>query len=228
MPSTHKVTFASNGVQAHGYLAVPETGSGIGVVVIQEWWGVTDQVRRVTERFANEGFVALAPDLFGGKTTHDAREASKMMKELPIDQAVKDLSGALDYLLDHEAVTSQSIGVVGFCMGGGFVILLAAINGAKVGAAVPFYPVFRGDYGDLSGMRSPVLGIIAGDDAVTPIDEVRQLEETLKEQAGVEVEIEIFPGVDHAFFNDEMPTYDADKAEAAWEHTVKFLKSNLG
>src|SRR3954453_1757571 len=108
------VTFPSNGGTAHGYLATPESGSGPGVIVIQEWWGLTDHIVGITDRLAAEGFVALAPDLFGGKTTHDADEAGEMLSQLPVDQAAKDLAGAVDYLLGHEAVTSTKVGAVGF------------------------------------------------------------------------------------------------------------------
>ena len=88
------VTFPSNGGTAHGYLAVPDSGSGPGLIVVQEWWGLTDHIADVTNRFAREGFVALAPDLYGGRTTHDAGEAAALMNELPPDKAVTELSGA--------------------------------------------------------------------------------------------------------------------------------------
>jgi len=95
------VTFPSNGGTAHGYLAVPGSGSGPGLVVIQEWWGLTTHIKDVTDRFAAEGFVALAPDLYGGPTTHDGEEAGRLMQELPVGQAAQDLGGAVDFLLGH-------------------------------------------------------------------------------------------------------------------------------
>src|SRR5580698_2377032 len=120
------VQFASNGGHAHGYLALPPSGIGPGVVVIQEWWGLTDHIAEIADRLAAEGFVALAPDLFGGKVAHDSDEAGALMMSLPVDQAARDLGGAVDFLLNHQAVTSTRIGAIGFCMGGGFVLLLAA------------------------------------------------------------------------------------------------------
>src|SRR3954464_5489387 len=99
------VTFPSNGSQAHGYLATPASGNGPGVIVIQEWWGLTDHIADVSDRLAGEGFVALAPDLFGGKVAHDADEAMKLLTELPVDRAARDLSGAVDYLLGLDSVT---------------------------------------------------------------------------------------------------------------------------
>jgi len=120
------VTFPSNGTTAHGYLALPEGGSGHGVIVIQEWWGLTSHIADVTNRLAAEGFVALAPDLYGGSTTHDSAEAGELMQQLPVQQAARDLAGAVDFLLAHDAVTSMTVGAVGFCMGGGFVVTMAA------------------------------------------------------------------------------------------------------
>lgn len=107
MPDNSKqnVTFPSNGGEAHGYLALPSSGRGPGLIVIQEWWGLTDHIAALTDRFAREGFVALAPDLYGGRTTHDAEEAGRLMQELPVERASADLRGALDYLLaDRKSV----------------------------------------------------------------------------------------------------------------------------
>ncbi|MGH8870146.1 MAG: dienelactone hydrolase family protein [Actinomycetes bacterium] len=222
------VTFASNGQQAHGYLAVPSSGSGPGVVVIQEWWGLTDHISGVCDRLAAEGFVALAPDLFGGATTHDAEEAGRLMGELPVDRAARDLSGAVDYLLGHDAVTGGQVGVVGFCMGGGFVLHLAALAGDKVGAAVDFYNVFKSEP-DLSGIRAAVQGHFGEQDAFYPVEQARALEVQLREKTGAaEVEFFYYPA-GHAFHNDEnlIGTHDADHAATAWSRTVDFLGRHL-
>jgi len=151
------VTFPSNGSTAHGYLALPAAGSGPGVIVIQEWWGLTSHIADVTNRLAAEGFVALAPDLFGGTTAHDSDEAGELMQQLPVEQAARDLAGATDFLLAHEAVTSSTVGTVGFCMGGGFVITMAAQLGDKISVAVPFYGIVQGDP-DLSGITATMVG----------------------------------------------------------------------
>jgi carboxymethylenebutenolidase len=223
------VTFPSNGREAHGYLVLPETGRGPGVIVIQEWWGVTDHIRGVSERLAGEGFAALAPDLFGGRTTHDAEEAGRMMQELPLDQAVRDLGGAVHFLLGHDAVSGNQVGVVGFCMGGGFVLMLAAQAGDRVGAAVPFYGVFRGPVPDLSGITAPVLGHFGERDDFVPPEQARALEQAIREQAGVEVTFHYYPGAGHAFFNDEnlLGTYNPEHAASAWRRTVDFLRARL-
>lgn len=222
------VTFASNGSTAHGYLAVPDSGSGPGVVVIQEWWGLTSHVADVANRLAAEGFVALAPDLFGGATTHNADKAGELMSELPVDQAARDLGGAVDYLLGHDAVTSSAIGAVGFCMGGGFVLVLAAQQGDKIGAAVPFYGVLGEDYPSFAQLSAPVLGHFGEQDQMQSPEQVRELAGTIEQQSGQRPDFRFYPA-GHAFFNDEnlLGTYDPVQAAVAWDATLRFLREKL-
>lgn len=222
------VTFPSNGNTAHGYLTLPESGSGPAVVVIQEWWGLTDHIADVCNRLANEGFVALAPDLYGGSTTHDADEAGRLMQELPVDRAARDLGGAVDYLLGHEAVTSKQVGAVGFCMGGGFVLVLAAQQGDKVGAAVPFYGVLGEDYPSFENLAAPLLGHFGEQDSMAPPESVEQLADRIEREAGERPDFRIYPA-GHAFFNDSnaLGTYDATQAAKAWGSTLEFLRAKL-
>ncbi|HEX2301650.1 MAG TPA: dienelactone hydrolase family protein [Pseudonocardiaceae bacterium] len=222
------VTFPSNGSTAHGYLALPASGSGPGVVVIQEWWGLTSHIKDVADRLAAEGFVALAPDLFGGSTTHDAEEAGRLMQELPVDRAARDLGGAVDYLLGHEAVTSEKVGALGFCMGGGFVLLLAAQQGDKIGAAVPFYGVLGEEYPSFENLTAPLLGHFGELDEMATPDAVRELAATIEEQSGRRPDFRFYPA-GHAFFNDEnlLGTYDPEQAAKAWEATIPFLRAKL-
>jgi carboxymethylenebutenolidase len=220
------VTFPSNGGTAHGYLAVPEGGHGPGLIVIQEWWGLTDHIADVSNRFAREGFVVLAPDLFGGRTTHDEEEAGNLMGQLDPAKAVQELSGAVDYLLAQPSVTTDAVGVVGFCMGGGFVLHLAARAGEKVGAAVVFYGFIQGD--DFSGIRAPVQAHFGEQDQMIPADQARAGLENIRTQAGVPVEVFFYPA-GHAFHNDEnlIGTYDEDAAKTAWHRTLEFLRATL-
>jgi carboxymethylenebutenolidase len=222
------VTFPSNGSTAHGYLALPESGSGPGVIVIQEWWGLTDHIVDVSNRLAAEGFVALAPDLYGGKTTHDAQEAAKLMQELPVDRAARDLSGAVDFLLGHEAATGDTVGAVGFCMGGGFVLLLAAQQGDRIGAAVTFYGVIPGSPPDFSKLSAALQGHFGERDEFVPPAKVRELAATIEQQSGRKPEFYFYPA-GHAFFNDEnlLGTYDPESAALAWRRTLKFLRDNF-
>jgi carboxymethylenebutenolidase len=223
------VTFPSNGGTAHGYLALPPSGRGPGVVVIQEWWGLTSHIVDVANRLAAEGFVALAPDLYGGTTTHDADEAGKLMQQLPVDQAARDLGGAVDYLLGHEAVTSSKIGAVGFCMGGGFVLVLAAQQGDKIGAAVPFYAVLGQDYPSFENLSAPVLGHFGEQDDFQSTEAVRELAESIERHSGRRPDFRFYPA-GHAFFNDEnlLGTHDPEQARKAWNATVSFLREQLG
>ena len=223
------VTFPSGGGTAHGYLALPESGTGPGVVVIQEWWGLTSHIADVTNRLAAEGFVALAPDLYGGTTTHDSDEAGKLMQELPVDRAATDLGGAVDFLLEHEAVVGRKVGAVGFCMGGGFVLVLAAQQGDKIGAAVPFYGVLGEDFPSFENLSAPLLGHFGEEDEMAPPEAVEDLAERIEKESGVRPDFRIYPS-GHAFFNDEnlLGTYDPEQALKAWSATRDFLRSNLG
>jgi carboxymethylenebutenolidase len=213
---------------AHGYLALPPSGSGPGVIVIQEWWGLTDHIADVADRLAAEGFVALAPDLYGGRTTHDADEAGEMMMALPVDEAARDLGGAVDFLLGHDAVTSSTVGAVGFCMGGGFVLLLAAQQGKKVAAAVPFYGVGPAVPSAYAGLTAAVQGHYGLQDGFYPADAARAQEQQIREESGAEVAFHLYDA-GHAFHNDEnaLGTYSADDARLAWSSTVDFLRSKV-
>jgi carboxymethylenebutenolidase len=198
-------------------------------VVIQEWWGLTSHIAEVANRLAEAGFVALAPDLFGGVTTHDADEAGKLMQDLPVDQAARDLGGAVDYLLHHDAVTSSTVGAVGFCMGGGFVLVLAAQQGDKIGAAVAFYAVLGEDYPSFENLSAPVLGHFGEQDAFQSTEAVQELAATIERQTGRRPDFRFYPA-GHAFFNDEnlLGTYDPEQAAKAWNATVDFLREHLG
>jgi carboxymethylenebutenolidase len=223
------VSFPSNGNEAHGYLAKPASGSGPGVVVIQEWWGLDDHIADITDRLAAEGFVALAPDLYGGKVAHDADEAGEMMSALPADQAARDLGGAVDFLLADESVTSKAVGAIGFCMGGGFVLQLAAQQGDKVAAAVPFYGVGQGVPDQYATLTAAVQGHYGEQDEFYPVDSAKAQEKQIRDESGAEVEFFYYPA-GHAFHNDKdkLGTYDADLAAKAWSRSIEFLHAKLG
>ncbi len=220
------VEFKSNGQSANGYLAIPASGSGSGVIVIQEWWGLVDHIRDVCDRFAAEGFVALAPDLYHGKTTKSPDQAGKMMMALRIDEAEKDLSSAIDFVVNHKATTSTKVGVVGFCMGGAL-SLYAATKNSNVGACVVYYGIHPNVKPDLNNLLSPVLGIYAENDGFVTPAVVHELERKLDE-LGKSKEFHIYPNTDHAFFNDSRPeVYDAEASADAWKRTLEFLRANV-
>jgi carboxymethylenebutenolidase len=225
-PAHQNVTFESNGTPAHGYLALPPGGSGPGVIVIQEWWGLTDHIADVTDRLAAEGFVALAPDLYGGNVAHDSEEAFRMMRDLPVDRGVDLLSGAVDHLLSLPEVTSGTVGAVGFCMGGGFVLYLAARD-PRVTAAVPFYGVIQGEVPDFTGLKARIQGHYGDRDASIPLPTLEGLRGAIEKQSGITPDFHVH-AADHAFFNDGRPeVYDAKASKEAWKDTLKFLKANI-
>jgi carboxymethylenebutenolidase len=221
------IEFQSNGGTARGYLSTPESGKGPAVVVIQEWWGLVPHIKDVADRFAREGFVALAPDLYRGDVARSPDEAGKLMMALNIEQTEKDLSGAVEHLLSYEGTEGQSVGVIGFCMGG-VLSLYAASKNERVGACVVFYGVHPKVKPDFERLRAPVLGIYAEKDQSVPPAAARALEEKLKEH-GKQAEMHIYPGADHAFFNDTRPeVYDAEASADAWRRTIEFLREHLG
>jgi carboxymethylenebutenolidase len=225
------VSFRSNGDQASGYLAVPSSGSGPGVLVIQEWWGLVPQIKATCDRLAGDGFVALAPDLYHGDIAQHTEmdKANELMQTLPPDRAARDMGGAIDFLLGHDAVTGDKVGVIGFCMGGALTLMIAALAGDKVGAATPFYGAPLGDMApDWSGLTAPVQGHFAEkDDFFTP-EAVKALESELSGK-GKNVEFFFYPGTGHAFANEEDPlgNYDADAAATALDRATSFLSSKL-
>lgn len=226
------VGFASNGDTAEGYLALPASGSGPGVLVVQEWWGLVPQIRQVCDHLAGEGFVAFAPDLYRGDIAEHTEmdKAAHLMNTLPMDRAARDMGGAVDFLLAHAAVSSTKVGVVGYCMGGMLTLVVSAQQGDKIGAAAPYYGAPLGDAApDWSGLTAPVRGHFAGDDSFFPAAAVLALQAELRAM-GKDVEFAMHPGAGHAFTNDSdvFGTYDAELSEKTWKETVAFLHERLG
>src|SRR3954447_23083841 len=226
-----QVEFRSNGDTASGYLAVPASGSGPGLLVIQEWWGLVPQIKETCDRLAGEGFVALAPDLYHGEIAEHTEmdKAYELMQSLPPDRAARDMGGAIDYLLGHQAVSGEKVGVIGFCMGGMLTLLIAALQGDKVAAATPFYGAPLGDMApDWNGLTAAVQGHFAENDDFFPPDPVKQLESQLKEM-GKDVEFIVYPGAGHAFANEADPlgNWNAEAAETALNRAKTFLSSHL-
>ena len=225
--ASEEIEFKSNGGTTRGYLSIPAQGSGPGVMVLQEWWGLVPHIKDVADRFAAEGFVALAPDLYHGTSTTSPDEAGKLMMALNIDRTEKDLRGAVNYLLNHKSVTSNTVGTVGFCMGG-VLSLYAASKNPQVGACVVFYGIHPKVRPDLENLRAPVLGLYAEKDDFVPLSAVRELETKLK-SLGKQVEMHIYPDTDHAFFNDTRPeVYDPQAAADSWRRTLAFFRQHLG
>jgi carboxymethylenebutenolidase len=218
------VTFTSNGGTAEGYLA---DGGGPGVIVIQEWWGLVPHIRDVADRLAGEGFTALAPDLYRGESAHEPDGAGKLMMALNLEQAAKDLSGAVDLLTERTG--RDRVGVVGFCMGGGLALVLACHRPDAVAAVAPYYGVIPWPTAqpDWSALSATVVGEYAEHDDFAGPDATRALEAQLRD-LGNDVTLHIHEGCQHAFFNDARPeVYDAEHAGEAWQRTLALFRNTL-
>jgi carboxymethylenebutenolidase len=221
------VQFASTPDQGQGYVAVPATkGKHPAVIVIQEWWGLNDWIRDQADRFASQGYVALAPDLYRGKSTADASEAHELMRGLPEDRAMADLKGAFDYLTSRSDVDASRIGVIGWCMGGGYALQLA-IAEPRIAAAVINYGHLVTDPNTIASINPPILGNFGEADRGIPPDDVRAFDAALK-KAGKQSDIKIYPGAGHAFMNpNNKGGYVKSAAKDAWVRIDSFFQRTL-
>ena len=237
---TETVQFPSDAFTIKAFLARPGSGEGRAgarpaaknqlpaILVIQEWWGLNDHIKEITQRFAREGFAALAPDLYsrlGYKVTRDPNEAAKLMELLSSQAALLDLNAATKFLQEQPFVDPQRVGVVGFCMGGTFALMMATHN-STIQASVPFYgkvpPIETLNY-----LLCPVLYHYGAKDGWVTRQEADRLNEGLQ-KFGKTGEVVIYPEAGHAFFNDtRSDVYRPDDARLAWERTLKFLQTHL-
>jgi carboxymethylenebutenolidase len=225
-----RVTFASNGGSCEGYLARPPAGHGPGVIVVQEWWGLVPHIEELADRFAAEGFVALAPDFYHGLATDEPDEAMRLLMALAMDRAATDLSGAADYLGGRDDVDSQRVGAVGFCMGGSLSMWSATLA-PNIVAAVGFYPAlpWHRMSPDWSGYAGKAAMIHCSEEDGLSAAEGIVAARTAIEAAGGSVEVFEYPGTQHAFFNDHRPeVHDPQASALAWERTTPFLRSHTG
>jgi carboxymethylenebutenolidase len=220
------VTFPSNGHTCEGYLARPAAAKAPGVVVMQEWWGLVPHIKDVADRFAAAGYLALAPDLFHGKTTTEPDEAGKLMMSMKMDEAAKDMAGAFDYLKSNAACTGK-IGSVGFCLGGGLSLYLATLR--PVDACVIYYGALPGNvHPDLSKIRGAVLGHYAEHDGWASPEAAAALKKQIADH-GTPVEFHQYAGTEHGFFNDtRAEVHKPDASKQSWERTLAFYKQHLG
>jgi carboxymethylenebutenolidase len=226
------IEFPCNGTTASGYLATPSAGSGPGILVIQEWWGLDSGIKEMADRLAAAGFVALAPDLYHGElAAHDEMDkAAQLMQKLSPQRAGRDMSGAVDYLSSHSAVTSKGIGVVGFCMGGMLALIVAANRPDKVKAVVPFYGFPQGDMEpDWSKLTASVSVHMAEHDEYFPPAAARALEAKLRGM-GKDVTLTVHPGTGHAFMgpHNALGTLNVALASQIWPGVVSFLRETVG
>ena len=219
------VDFPANGWRASGYLS-GAPGSP-GVLVIQEWWGLNAHVRSVADRFAAEGFLALAPDMYHGQVAREPDEAGKLMMALNVDRAAQDLRGAAAYLLGEGGAKGPKVGVVGFCMGGQLALYAGTVVPEQVGAIVDFYGIHPNVRPDYAKLQAPVLGLFAEKDGFQGPEVGHALRDQVR-ALGKQVEVHVYPGVDHAFFNDTGARYNAEQAEQAYTYVLAWLERYLG
>jgi carboxymethylenebutenolidase len=224
------VEFPTDAGTTPGYLAEPHSRRGPATIVLQEWWGLEGHIRAVCDRFAAEGFFALAPDLYRGDSTTKPSEAQQKLMALNMEQAEQDMCGAADFLAARDGVDGAGVGSVGFCLGGGLSVWALATC-PKVVAAVSYYYVLPHGKPDFSKLKGPVLGHFGTADEFVPVEAARELEAEMRE-AGADVTFHFHEGATHAFFNDldrpeRVGVYDPEAAELSWERTVSFLRGAL-
>ena len=209
-----------------GYLAVPGTGTFPGLILIQEWWGLVDHIVDLAERFAAEGFVVLAPDLYHGKKTKSPDVAGKLLMALNISEAGKDIQGAANYLRSSAAVSPKKVGALGFCMGGQLALFAGIEYPKEINAVVDFYGVHPQVKIEPEKLKVPVLLHFGKKDKSVPEADARTLITTLQ-KGGAAVE-SYFYEAGHAFFNDTRPeAFVPADAQLAWERSLAFLHTHL-
>lgn len=222
--SGSSLTYAVGGHSTRGYLAVPQNGSGPGVVVLHAWWGLTEMFEQVCDRLAAQGYVAFAPDLLQGRTSDTVADAEHSLAAQDAELTKAVVRDAIEQLRAHAKVTGGAVGVLGFSMGAPWALRLAAAAPDDVAAVVLFYGA--GD-GDFNAMRAAVLGHFAEHDEWEPLEYVRQMEDDLR-AAGRDVTMHIYPEGSHWFFENNRPdAYHPASAELAWNRTLAFLDAHL-
>ncbi|MGE5127157.1 MAG: dienelactone hydrolase family protein [Betaproteobacteria bacterium] len=222
------VTFKSGAEQGMGVLVTPQgRGPFPAVIVIQEWWGLNDWVKQQARALAKEGYVALAVDLYRGKTTDKQEEAHQLMMGLSQDRAVRDLQGAYAFLQSRPDVKKARIGAIGWCMGGRYSLLLATVE-PTLAADVAYYGAPPTDPASIAAIKAPVLGNYGGEDKGPAPDQVKAFEQAMK-KAGKAIDVKIYPGAGHAFANVNNPWggYRKEAAEDAWARSTAFLAKHL-
>jgi carboxymethylenebutenolidase len=224
---TETVSFTSGDETISGYLASPESkGRHPALVIIHEWWGLNDWVKEQAQKFAGQGYVALAVDLYRGKVASDPGEAHELMRGMPQDRAIRDLKAAFDYLASRPDVNPAKIGSVGWCMGGGLSLQLA-IHEPRLAACAVNYGAMPTDKTDLAKIKAPILGNFGADDRGIPPTAVHAFEETTK-AAGGRVDLKIYDGAGHAFENpNNKDGYRPEAAADAWKRMVEFFGKTL-
>lgn len=209
-------------LQPQGYLAVPASGTGPGVLVLHAWWGLNPFLQGVCQRLARAGFTAFAPDLYHGQIAVSIAEAERLSSQLNPEQAQADIQAAVTYLQGLRAVSRPTLSVIGFSLGAFFAVDASCRMPAAIDAVVTFYGT---GYGDFSASRAAYLGHFAESDAWEPPSNVQQFEKSLR-AAQRPAAFYTYPETGHWFFEqDRGDAYQPQAARLAWRRTLKFLRS---
>lgn len=222
--TTSNATFKGEGKEVNAFIARPDgDAEAPAIIIIHEWWGLNPHIQDVAQRYAREGFIAVAVDLYNGVTTKDAQEASNLMSALKPEDGIESLNVVLNALRAKPEVTG--VGVTGFCMGGTFALLLACH--AKVEASVPFYGDVPVDTSLIGKLSCPLLFIGGEKDPWITVEKMNRLDTALKQYAKPG-EVRIYKDADHAFFNDTRPeVYSPSDAADAWQRVIAFFNQHL-
>ena len=215
--------FESDGVEVSGYLAEPEGTPAAGVVVLQEWWGLNDDIRSIADRFAAEGYVAFAPDLYHGQVSSEPDEARKLAMSLERDLAAREVDAAISWLKRERGVSK--VGCVGYCMGGGLTLATALRPTSNVDAVHVYYGGGMPEPAQLGTIRVPVMGSYGAEDQGIPVEQVEGLRTAL-EQNNVPNDIKIYEGAGHSFFN-AGPAHHERAAQDSWQRTLQWFERYL-
>ncbi len=224
------VEYPSDGIAIHAYVAAPSTTvKRPALIVVQEWWGLNDHIKDIARRFAAEGYVTIAPDLYsrmGHVKTTDSKEAARLMNRLQQDETLSDLNATVTYIQKAPEVDADRVGVTGFCMGGGYALMLPCVN-EGVKAAVPFYGPIPNPDTPIQSLGCPILYIYGEDDGWITKADVQRLVGALKKYNKLG-EVKTYPGASHAFFNDtRQEVYKPAEAQDAWQRALAFFKQHL-
>ncbi|HYM81548.1 MAG TPA: dienelactone hydrolase family protein [Candidatus Limnocylindria bacterium] len=198
---------------------------GPAVIVVHEWWGLNGQIRSTARRLAEQGYVAIVPDLYRGKVTSDPEQAHELLRGLDDERALADLDAAVAWLRAQPRVGKNRIGVVGFCAGGRLAQLMGLHSG-EVAAVVVFYGTPETAPARLAKMRAPLQGHFGSEDQGIPANRVEELKAGLA-KAGKSVDVNLYAGAGHAFMNDSRPSYHPDAARQAWARTLAFFQKHI-
>jgi carboxymethylenebutenolidase len=222
-----EVTFPSGSETIAGYLAAPESsGKHPALIVLHEDWGLTNWVKGQTRKLAEQGYVALAVDLYRGQVVYDPALAYDLMVGTPQDRALRDMEAALHFLAARADVNQEKMGSIGWSVGGKWSLLLA-VNDLFLAACVVNYGLMPTDAGDIQKIRAPVLAIFGSDDRSIPASDVEAFESAMN-SAHKSIDVKVYPGAGHAFENSENKLgYREGAAEDAWQRTLTFLNQHL-